>query len=329
MYMALLFRSSSLFSPLLGDIPTTLESNFCYKPKSKNFARVRLALAEEVTPVESEFRREAEVVRQVRESDMDLEPARPTTAQQSSPSLPLHDSMEDVSEDAMLVDSNGIGLSSSFKQQAQKNSKGRMFWETFSETSSVGGARTTPPPPGPPPRGSSSGMSLEDIMMDSPSLHPQKVENCGGMMMFPMTTASSSGGDTPQGPNGSSSIPPSDHAPPSAAEITRRFNMGKRRRDDDLDPVSFKRRAVSPGMSVHNSPVMQSPMQHAPWGPRPGSNGGDRSGGGTPSDNGAGGSGSGGSGSGSGEKRPSVHKGRVGYQGMIDTNDGITRLSIE
>lgn len=257
---------------------------------------------------------------------MDLEPARPTTAQQSSPSMPLHDSMEDMSEDAMLVDSsNGLGLSSSFKQQAQKNSKGRMFWETFSETSSVGGARTTPPPPGP-PRGSSSGMSLEDMTMDSPSLQPQN-PGSSSMMMFPMTTTSSSGGDTPQ-PSGSSSMPPSEHIPPSAAEITRRFNMGKRRRDDDLDPVSFKRRAVSPGMSVQGSPVMQSPMQHAPWGPRPGSNGGDRSGGGTPSDNGAG-SGGGGSGSGSGEKRPSVHKGRVGYQGMIDTNDGITRLSIE
>lgn len=314
------------------DLCAILKSNFCYKPKSKNFARVRLALAEEVTPVESEFRREAEVVRQVRESDMDLEPGRPTTAQQSSPSMPLQDSLEDMTDDAMLVDtSNGLGLSSSFKQQAQKNSKGRMFWETFSETSSVGGARTTPPPPGP-PRGSSSGMSLEDMMMDSPSLNPQNMGNSGGGFMFPMTTTSSSGGDTPQQPSGgSSSLPPADHVPPSAAEITRRFNMGKRRRDDDLDPVSFKRRAVSPGMSVHNSPVMQSPMQHAPWAPpRPGSNGGDRSGGGTPSDNGAGTSGSGGGGGGgSGEKRPSVHKGRVGYQGMIDTNDGITRLSIE
>lgn len=260
---------------------------------------------------------------------MDLEPARPTTAQQSSPSLSLHDSMDDVHDDAMVVDSNGLGASSSFKQQAQKNSKGRMFWETFSETSSVGGARTTPPPPNQ-PRGSSSGMSLEDMIMDSPSLHPQNSGNSGGgFMLFPMTTTSSSGGDTPQPSGGSSSMHPSDHAPPSAAEITRRFNMGKRRRDDDLDPVSFKRRAVSPGMSVHNSPVMQSPMQHAPWGPRPGSNGGDRSGGGTPSDNGAGSGGGSGSASGEREKRPSVHKGRVGYQGMIDTNDGITRLSIE
>lgn len=294
-----------------------------YKPKSKNFARIKMALAEEGTPVESEFRREAEVVRQVRESDMDLEPSRPPTqgfsaptTQQSSPSMPVQDSLDEMSEDAMMVDSTVLGLSGSFKQQAQKNSKGRVFWETFSETSSVGGARTTPPPPAL-PRGS-SGMSLDEMNMDSPSL------NCQGsgsnILLFPMTTTSSSGGDTPQ-PSGSSSMPPFDHAPPSAAEITRRFNMGKRRRDDDLDPISFKRRAVSPGMSVHNSPILQSPMQHAPWAPRPGSNGGEKSGGGTPSENGGG--------SVSGEKRPSIHKGRVGYQGMIDTNDGITRLSIE
>lgn len=234
-----------------------------------------------------------------------------------------------------MVDSaaNALGLSSSFKQQAQKNSKGRMFWETFSETSSVGGggggggggARTPPPPA---PRGSMS--MFDDINMDSPSLNAGPSGQNG--FIFPMTTTPSSGGDTPQ-PSGASAgsssiLPLADpgHPPPSAAEITRRFNMGKRRRDDDLDPVSFKRRAVSPGMSVHNSPIMQSPMQHAPWGQRPStSSNGEKSGGGTPSENG-----SGGTGSGSGEKRPgATPKGRVGYQGMIDTNDGITRLSIE
>ncbi|CAN8098135.1 unnamed protein product [Discula destructiva] len=284
-------------------------------PKSRNFSRVKMALAEEGTPIESEFRREAEVVRQVR--DVDPEPPRPTQPMniaQSSPSMPAQDSVEELSEDAMIVD-NAPGLSSSFKQQAQKNSKGRMFWETFSETSSVGGARTTPPPPVP-HRGSSSGM--DDMAMDSPSTTSGPSGLNG--FIFPMTTTtSSSENHTPQ-PSGACSLPPStEHAPPSAAEIARRFNMGKRRRDDDLDLDSgnFKRRAVSPGMSVHNSPIMQSPMQYAPWGSRPGSGDkGSGSGTGTPSEN--------------GEKRPSItHKGRVGFQGMIDTNDGITRLSIE
>lgn len=264
-----------------------------------------MALAEEGTPIESEFRREAEVVRQVR--DVDPEPPRPV------PSTPLQETLDDLSEDAMMVDN---GLSSSFKQQAQKNSKGRMFWETFSETSS-GGARTTPPPPSGPHRGSSSGM--DEMAMDSPSVNAGPTGLNG--FIFPITTTSSSETHTPQ-PSGSSLPLSTEHAPPSAAEIARRFNMGKRRRDDDLDFVSegnFKRRAVSPGMSVHGSPVMQSPLQHAPWGPRPGSNGekSSGSGAGTPSE--------------SGDKRPSTttHKGRVGFQGMNDTNDGITRLSIE
>ena len=115
---------------------------------------------------------------------------------------------------------------------------------------------------------------------------------------------------------------------PSAAEITWRIN-NKRRRDDDFDPSSFKRRAVSPGMSTHNSPVLQSPMQRdsMQWGSRPGSVGGDKAGSSAQSDSG------------------SVHgtpanptagtterlngKGRVGFQGMVDTNDGIMRMSIE
>lgn len=279
-----------------------------------------MALAEEGTPIESEFRREAEVVRQVR--DVDPEPPRPTPPMnmtQSSPNMPVQDSLDELSEDAMMMD-NAPMLSSSFKQQAQKNSKGRMFWETFSETSSVGGARTTPPPPAP-HRGSSSGM--DDMTMDSPSTNSNPSGANG--FIFPMTTTSSET-HTPQ----PSSLPPlAEHAPPSAAEIARRFNMGKRRRDDDLDFVdagNFKRRAVSPGMSVANSPIMQSPMQYAPWGPRPGS--GDKSGSGS-----GGGSGTGPPSESGGDKRPgaaaTTHKGRVGFQGMIDTNDGITRLSIE
>lgn len=204
----------------------------------------------------------------------------------------------------MMLDPTGLGLSASFKQQAMKNSKGNRFWDTFSDASS-----TTPPPPGFLPRGSS--ISLDDINMDSPSNSSGPTASHGGFM-FPMTgTTSSSGNETPQ--TGASA--PTGPPPPSAAEITRRINS-KRRRDDDFDPVSFKRRAVSPGMSVHNSPIMQSPLQHAPWGSRPGSNGGDKA----PSESGS-----------QGEKaRTNGHnKGRIGFQGMVDTNDGITKLSIE
>ncbi|KAL2130134.1 hypothetical protein VTI74DRAFT_6840 [Chaetomium olivicolor] len=333
-------------------------------PKTKGFARIRAALAEESAPVEAEFRREAEVVRQVRESDMDLEPRHPPSQSVpstalSSPNLATHDSLEEIVDDMMMIDpmASALGVGT-FKQQALKNSKGKVFWDAFSETSSTGATqRTTPPPPGfGLMRASSSGLSFEDVSMGSPSAssnggasqanNPFVVPGAGGTQ----TTSSSSGNGTPLPPpahptNPSPNTTATTHnqgaaaMPPTAAEITRRI-QSKRRRDDDLDPVSIKRRAVSPGMSVHNSPVMQSPLQRdmAPWGPggvggagqsRPGSVGGDSSAG--PSGR------TGGSGSGAGSENGSAYGGgargkgfgRVGLQGMVETNDGITRLSIE
>ncbi|PBP20950.1 hypothetical protein BUE80_DR008252, partial [Diplocarpon rosae] len=149
-------------------------------PKTKGFARIRAALAEESAPVETEVRREAEVVRLTRESDMDLEPRHPsisnTTTTHSSPSLgpTAQDSLEGIPEDDIMADI-------------------------------------------------SQGLS------------------------------------------------------------------------------------ISPGMSVHNSPILQSPMQreHQPWGSRPSSKGE-----------------AGKLGAVGGPKR-------VGFQGMVDTNDGLMKMSIE
>ncbi|KAH6696814.1 hypothetical protein F5X68DRAFT_146027 [Plectosphaerella plurivora] len=269
--------------------PTSKRQTIMRQPKTKNFARIKHALLEEGAPVETEVRREAEVIRQVRESDMDLEPRVPTA--QSSPNLANQDVIEDVAGEEMMGEG---ALSESFKHQAIKHSKGPKFWDTFSESSSIG-ARTTPPPASFMPRDSSSGMS-EDINMDSPSL-----------------------GAT---------------AGPSAAEITRRIN-NKRRREDDFDPIGFKRRAVSPGMSVHNSPVMQSPMQRdvSSWGSRPGSNAGEKNGSSAPSENGSGSMGgtpgNAAAGGGASSRANNGTKGRVGYLGMHDTHDGLMRMSIE
>ncbi|EFQ34410.1 uncharacterized protein GLRG_09554 [Colletotrichum graminicola M1.001] len=292
-------------------------------PKTKNFARIRAALFEEGAPIETETQREAEVVRQVRESDVDLGGSRQQTAPAtaySSPSLGPQDQHLDDIPESMITES-ALNLSGSFKQQALKNSKGPKFWDTFSESSSIG-ARTTPPPPnGGLPRGSSSGMS-EDMCMDSPSLGPT-----AGFAMA-ASSGESQKGDTPllaQGPQ----------TAPSAADITRRINS-KRRRDDDHDLVSLKRRAVSPGMSVHNSPIMQSPMQRdvAPWGSRPGSNSGERGergGSGAASESGSlgGTPGSGANVNSNANGRLNGNKGRVGFQGMVDTHDGLMRMSIE
>lgn len=86
-------------------------------------------------------------------------------------------------------------------------------------------------------------------------------------------------------------------------------------------------------MSVHNSPVVQSPMQRdvAPWGSRPGSNGGDR-GSTAPSESGSLSASTTATGSAGTCNPPSGRlnsKGRIGFQGMVDTNDGIMRMSIE
>jgi hypothetical protein len=193
-----------------------------------------------------------------------------------------------IAEDEIMEDATAA-LSSSFKQHAMRNSKGKEFWETFTDDNN----RT--PPPAFLPRGSSSGIS-EDILLDSPSLSTPP------LLPSQQTTSSSD----PQTSSPSRSATPQPPAVPTAAEITRKVN-NKRRRDDDFDPTSFKRRAVSPGMSVHNSPVMQSPMQRdvTPWGSRPPSNG---------------------------EASKGTANGavkRVGFQGMVDTNDGLMKMSIE
>ena len=91
----------------------------------------------------------------------------------------------------------------------------------------------------------------------------------------------------------------------------------KRAREEDFDPNIFKRRAVSPSMSAHSSPVMpNSPAvtdsSPNPWGPPPKSNIGSL----FPDTN----------------SRSSPHNGpfkRIGLQGMTETNDGLMNMSIE
>ena len=72
---------------------------------------------------------------------MDLEPTRrpsmsTTTTTHSSPNLgPVtQDSLGGILEDEMMEDITG--LSSSFKQHAMRNSKGKLFWETFTDDNS-------------------------------------------------------------------------------------------------------------------------------------------------------------------------------------------------
>lgn len=87
----------------------------------------------------------------------------------SSPNLTNHESADDMHEDDVMGDILSGLPSGNIRQRALKTSKVKSYWDTFSESSSIGGARITPPPAGILPRGSSSGVS-EDAAMESPSL---------------------------------------------------------------------------------------------------------------------------------------------------------------
>jgi len=198
----------------------------------------------------------------------------------------------------MISDSSAgatVGSTPSFSQHVEKNSGGLKFWNQFQEER----YRTPPPPMN--PRGSSSGIS-DDLNMDTPpssfstTAHPDFMKHHDAQRRSRSSTPVPSVG-------------------PTASEVARKAN-NKRRRDDDFDPASFKRRAVSPGMSVQSSPVMpQSPVfskDGGGWGHPPpkapsGHPNGDRSN----------------SGSNSGAPK------RVGLQGMTETHDGLMNMSIE
>ncbi|KAL8895905.1 MAG: hypothetical protein Q9192_003382 [Flavoplaca navasiana] len=280
-------------------------------PKTRNFSRIWAALQEEGAPVDTEVKREAEVIRQARESDaygdLSLAPSQPTTTA-SSPSIQpvtagpteiLDDVPEDVAMDSDMSASRRSS-SSTFTQHAIKHSAGLGFWTNFDERI------RTPPPTF--PRESSSGVS-DDIAMDTPQ--------SSVMSSTPQPS-------TVKATNGSESRSITPQLAQNSVDSLRKGN--KRMRDDDFDPYFFKRRAVSPGLSLQNSPILpQSPLQKDGgwWGVQPkygresasAQTVGDRisSGGSASSGNGA----------------PSVPGKRVGHQGMSDTNDGLMNMSIE
>lgn len=302
----------------------------CVQPKTKNFARIKAALMEEVTPVDSEVKREAEVVRQVRERDpepMQRErfPKTPGMVSSSAAALGLHDSLESESGEDMGRGDSTLSLdkfpSQTFTMQAKRLSGGKEFWETFD-------SRTrTPPPPPSFARASSLAIS-DDVPMESPTAGggatPISIPG-GSLFGHDISLKSSRSSQSSTTHNHHHNATPQ----PSAEEISQKIKR-KRARDDDFDPSSFKRRAVSPGVSVHNSPVLaESPIQREGgwWGlPAsgasrdvwPGSNGHGKQ-------HGAAGAGrtNSVSSSASGSMR------RVGFQGMNDTYDGLQKMSIE
>ncbi|KAJ6177678.1 hypothetical protein N7519_008139 [Penicillium mononematosum] len=241
----------------LGVIRRAVTRRGSLLPKTKTFARIRAALMEEGAPVDSDMKREAEVVRQVRDTEPESTPALG-----EFPSLQPSTSLDStVTEDPAAKAGMDTASSDTFGKQASRNSGGAEFWNSFD-----GRYRT-------PPRLARSSV---------PALPPP-------------------------------------HAPgmPNIGEICR-----KRRRDDDFDPNLFKRRAVSPSVSVQSSPVMThsnnvSDMGPNIWGPPP------KPGLGAPfserlsSESG---------------NRTTSHAGgvkRVGLQGMTEASDGFMNMSID
>jgi hypothetical protein len=267
-------------------------------PKTKHFARVKAALLEEAAPIDSEARREAQVIKQVQ--DNDSTPNFSTASTVLQPPTPYTDEpLDDSPEDG--EDSGGdpkASLSTElFSRHAQRNSAGLGFWNDFDD-------RYRTPPPQMQPRDSSSGMSDENMSLENTTV-ASSLENPNLASL--------------QRSRSRSTTPLAAYPQPTAGDVARKVN-NKRRRDDDFDPASFKRRAVSPGMSVASSPIMpQSPVfsSEKSWGLPPPV---------APKTNGheIGRSNSGGSSvsNGNGMKR-------VGMQGMMETNDAIMAMSID
>ncbi|KAK4924684.1 hypothetical protein LTR66_016437 [Elasticomyces elasticus] len=223
---------------------------------------------EESDPLHSETRREAEVIKQVHESD-------PVYDQQhivsnNTTEEPLDALADDSKWNNLTPDvSHEKGARSSFDEHAKRNSGGLGFWNNFESTSPMQNDRyLTPPPPSLLPQDSSSMMSVEGIETSNP-FHDQS----GAGSLLKQLHRSRSRSTTPLASAHVSQAGSNANGQPliRAGDVARKVN-NKRRRDDDFDPVSFKRRAVSPGMSVQSSPVVpQSPTSTSDkaWGRPP------------------------------------------------------------
>lgn len=268
-------------------------------PKTKHFARVKAALLEEAAPVDSEARREAQVIKQVQDNDstVNFTATSSTVIQPPTPYTEetLESSPEEGEDDAS--DPKASLSTEPFSRHAQRNSAGLGFWHAFDD-------RYRTPPPQMQPRESSSGMSDENMSLDSSTV-ASSLENPSLASL--------------QRSRSRSTTPLAAYPQPTAGDVARKVNK-KRRRDDDFDPASFKRRAVSPGMSVASSPVLpQSPVLgvEKSWGlPPPVAPKGNSH------ENGRSNSGSSSVSNGNGMKR-------VGLQGMMETNDAIMAMSID
>lgn len=325
------------------------------QPKTKGFARIRAELQAESAPVENEVKREAEVVKQVHQNYKDHDWGQVLTAP-PSPTATTKISRETSSvsmSDVDVFSNPGFG---SVKDEPKldpdhrRSSNQKEFWPGLYNR------MQTPPPPPSLGRGrSSSGVSMTDDMnMDSPSMTAQSTPpSSSNFFNLPpaahntfikSTIEPSTASDPTQSSSSNSS------RMPTTAEIAQKVH-NKRRRDEDFDIASIKRRAVSPGLSVQSSPVPgQSPLNGVGWwgggaggagaaaaapgrvgkeGALQGVNVEERVNSVVGANNVVGANGVVGASAAQGHVTPVLGPKRTGLQGMTDTSDGLGKMSIE
>ncbi|KAI5295894.1 hypothetical protein KEM52_006580 [Ascosphaera acerosa] len=279
-------------------------------PKPKPFNRIRAQLLEETAPVEFDVRREAEVIRQVRDSEVD--PQLANTAEGIQSHVHLQDS--DMCWESPHADDStgdGAGPPSGFPRPlttfSLHSSAAPVTTPTTATSTGTGMFQfpryETPPPP--------SSRHSSDMLMDTDTPPPFSLS---GMPPRPSTQAVD---EAPGGwaasiaaaqesllvTAGSSTTSPATAGPPPLPPAS----TTKRRRDDFIDFNTFKRRAVSPSVSVVST---QSSPQVKPL-KRPGSLSSE-SGNNSFGSNGVGG--------------PLK---RVGLQGMKEASDGFRDMKID
>lgn len=243
---------------------------------------------EETAPIDSEAKREADVIRQVRES----EPTVPhkTVTQGAFPSLTPSEhegATSDADDTAEKVAEVGPA-NAAVSQPANRTLRESEFWSSLDER------YRTPPPTS--RQTAASSMSEDDSTMD---VTPSVLGVTSGEFAKPLDR-----------PSSRSSTPFAAPHVPTLGDFRR-----KRRREDDLDPNLFKRRAVSPSTSIQSSPVMPS----SPVVREAGSNGW----GGPPK------SAYGGNPEANRNGQHNTTPRRVGLLGMNETSDGFMNMSIE
>lgn len=281
-------------------------------PKTKGFARIRAALMEESDPLSTESRREAEVIKQVHESDayesktdeiLGLNTtAEPVQASIETPSTDLSETTTNESKDSDIS-------SEPFSTHAKRHSGGLGFWNNFEHTPPSNSERYRSPPP---TLSHLDSNASDDTMTSNGNSYAEGAHN--SLLRQLHRSRSRSRSTTPLASIAAAQAVANQNGGPTAGDVASKVN-NKRRRDDDFDPASFKRRAVSPGMmnSAQSSPVVpQSPTLNndKSWGkPPPNKQQNERSN-------------SGGSVSNNTPKR-------IGLQGMTEASDGFMSMSID